>query len=118
MAANPQSFFRFAARYYPLLLDLFYRREGFSEADLRNLIEAFRSEGDAGSEKVIEQLQSFSIIEPIPDATATFELTAPVLNLLSFLLREHRLTSTKALQVILLNCQPNREAYENFLFLT
>lgn len=34
MAANPQSFFRFAARYYSLLLDLFYRREGFDEQDI------------------------------------------------------------------------------------
>lgn len=43
MAANPQSFFRFAARYYPLLLNLFYRREGFTEADLRNLVEGIAS---------------------------------------------------------------------------
>jgi len=101
MAANPQSFFRFAARYYPLLLDLFYRREGFTEADLRNLIEGLAAEGDPGPATVIDQLLSFSIIEPIPDATASFELTAPVQNLLSFLLREHRLTSTKVLQVYL-----------------
>ena len=60
MAANPQSFFRFAARYYPLLLDLFYRREGFSEADLRNLIETNRTEGDPDPAKVIDQLQSLS----------------------------------------------------------
>ncbi len=109
MAANPQSFFRFAARYYPLLLDLFYRRDGFTEADLRNLIETIRTEGDAGPEKVIEQLQSLSIIEPIPDATASFELTTPVLNLLSFLLREHRLTSTKVLQVYLSDLSELRE---------
>lgn len=72
MAANPQSFFRFAARYYALLLDLFYRREGFTEADLRNLIEGIASEGDPHPSTVIDQLLSFSIIEPIPDATATF----------------------------------------------
>jgi hypothetical protein len=109
MAANPQSFFRFAARYYPLLLDLFYRREGFSEADLRDLIETIRTEGDPGSEKIVDQLLSFSIIEPIPDATAAFELTAPVLNLLSFLLREHRLTSTKVLQVYLTDLSELRQ---------
>lgn len=101
MAANPQSFFRFAARYYPLLLDLFYRREGFTEADLRHLIEELSSAGDPGLDTVIDHLLSFSIIEPIPDATASFELTAPLQNLLSFLLREHRLTSTKVLQVYL-----------------
>ncbi len=101
MIANPQNFFRFAARYYSLLQDLFYSQEGFSEADLRNLMESTRSEGDADPTKVIEQLQLLRIIEPIPDATAAFELTAPVLDLLSSLLREHRLTSTKVLQVYL-----------------
>jgi hypothetical protein len=109
MAANPQSFFRFAARYYPLLLDLFYRSEGFTEADLRNLIEGSRSEGDPAPATVIDQLLSFNIIEPIPDATASFELTAPVQNLLSFLLREHRLTSTKVLQVYLTDLDDLRE---------
>ena len=110
MAANPQSFFRFAARYYPLLLDLFYRREGFTEADLRNLIEGLAAEGDPGPATVIDQLLSFSIIEPIPDATASFELTAPVQNLLSFLLREHRLTSTKTIAsfMTLRMCRPSR----------
>lgn len=109
MAANPQSFFRFAARYYPLLLDLFYHREGFTEADLRNLIEGIASGGDPHPSTVIDQLLTFSIIEPIPDATATFELTSPVQNLLSFLLREHRLTSTKVLQVYLTDLGELRE---------
>lgn len=112
MAANPQSFFRFAARYYPLLLDLFYRREGFTEADLRNLLEGFHTEGDPGPATVIDQLLSFSIIEPIPDATASFELTAPVRDLLSFLLREHRLTSTKVLQVYLTDLGELRDVLE------
>jgi len=101
MAANPQGFFRFAARYYPLLLDLFYRREGFTEADLRHLIVSQCSEDDPAPATIIDQFLSFSLIEPIPDATASFELTAPVRNLLSFLLREHRLTSAKVLQVYL-----------------
>jgi len=98
MATNPQSFFRFAGRYYPLLLDLFYRTEGFTEADLRDLIVSIRAEGDPLSSTIIEQLISFGIIEPIPDATSTFELTAPVRGLLSYLLREHRLTSAKVIQ--------------------
>ncbi len=109
MAANPHSFFRFAARYYPLLLDLFYRREGFTEADLRNLIESTCTESDPAPATVIDQLLSLGIIEAIPDATASFELTAPVQNLLSFLLREHRLTSTKVLQVYLSDLVDLRE---------
>lgn len=98
MATNPQSFFRFADRHYPLLLDLFYRSTGLTEADLRDLIDVSRTEGDPGSATIINQLSSHGIIEPIPDATATFELTTPIRALLSFLLREHRLTSSKVIQ--------------------
>jgi hypothetical protein len=113
MAANPQGFFRFAARYYPLLLDLFYRREGFTEADLRHLIVSQCSQDDPAPATIIEQLLSFSLIEPIPDATASFELTAPVRNLLSFLLREHRLTSAKVLQVYLTELDDLRDELDN-----
>nr|MBF0221333.1 hypothetical protein [Desulfobulbaceae bacterium] len=98
MATNPQSFFRFADRHYPLLLDLFYRSTGLTEADLRDLIDASRTEGAPGSAAIINQLISYGIIEPVPDATATFELTAPIGALLAFLLREHRLTSAKVIQ--------------------
>ncbi|MFH1215490.1 MAG: hypothetical protein V1706_03210 [Pseudomonadota bacterium] len=98
MTTNPQSFFRFADRYYSLLIDLFYRSVGLTEADLRDLIEASRTEGDPVSATIINQLASLGIVEPIPDATATFELTSPVRALLSFLLREHRLTSAKVIQ--------------------
>ncbi len=76
---------------------------------MRNLIEESRSDEDPAPATVIDQLQSFNIIEPIPDATASFELTAPVQNLLSFLLREHRLTSTRVLQVYLSDLGDLRE---------
>ena len=98
MAANPQGFFRFAANNYPLLQDLFHRREGCTEADLRGLIAATTTDSAPSPTHIIEQLLALGIIEPIPDATATFELTAPVQNLLSYLLREHRLTSAKEIQ--------------------
>lgn len=112
MATTPQSFFRFADRQYALLVDLFYRSEGLTEADLRDLIEASRTEGDPASATVINQLISFGIIEPIPDATATFELTAPVRSLLSFLLREHRLTSAKVIQGYLTDLEDLRSELE------
>lgn len=98
MASNPKGFFRFAARYYPLLIDLFYRSEGVTEADLRDLITRSRNEGDPIPSHVSDQLISIGMIEAIPEATATYELTAPVRALLSFLLREHRLTSAKVIQ--------------------
>jgi len=113
MALSPQSFFRFADRHYSLLIDLFYRSTGLTEADLRDLIEASRSEGDPGSATIINQLISFGIIEPIPDATATFELTAPIRALLSFLLREHRLTSAKVIQGYLTDLEDLRSELDS-----
>lgn len=113
MAISPQSFFRFADRHYSLLIDLFYRSTGLTEADLRDLIEASRSEGDPGSGTIINQLISFGIIEPIPDATATFELTAPIRALLSFLLREHRLTSAKVIQGYLTDLEDLRSELDS-----
>lgn len=113
MASNPLGFFRFATRYYPLLLDLFYRREGFTEADLRGLITNLSTESDPAPLNVIDQLLSYGIIEPIPDATASFELTAPVHNLLAYLLREHRLTSATEIQSHLTDLGELREELDS-----
>lgn len=113
MAANPQSFFRFADRHYALLIDLFYRSTGLTEADLRDVIESARTEGDPGSATVINQLVSLGIIEPVPDATATFELTAPIRALLSYLLREHRLTSAKVIQGYLTDLEDLRSELDS-----
>jgi hypothetical protein len=113
MATNPQSFFRFADRHYPLLIDLFYRSTGLTEADLRDLIETSRTEGDPASATIINQLMSLGIIEPIPDATATYELTSPIRALLSFLLREHRLTSAKVIQGYLTDLEDLRNELES-----
>jgi len=113
MATNPQSFFRFADRHYSLLIDLFYRSTGLTEADLRDLIEASRAEGDPGSATVINQLISLGIIEPVPDATATFELTSPIRALLSFLLREQRLTSAKVIQGYLTDMEDLRSELDS-----
>lgn len=113
MAANPQSFFRFADRHYALLIDLFYRSAGLTEADLRDVIEAARTEGDPGSATVINHLVSLGIIEPVPDATATFELTAPIRALLSYLLREHRLTSAKVIQGYLTDLEDLRSELDS-----
>lgn len=63
MASNPKGFFRFAARYYPLLIDLFYRSEGVTEADLRDLTTHSRNEGDPIPSHVSDQLISIGMIE-------------------------------------------------------
>lgn len=113
MATDPQGFFRFANRHYPLLHDIFYRSDGLTEADLRDLIESRRDNGDPAAVKVIDQLRSLDILEPVPDASATFELTAPVRGLLSFLLRKHRLTSAKVIQGYLADLEELHNELDN-----
>ena len=98
MIANPQSFFRFAAQYYPLLRDLYYRSGGFNDADLRELILRHRSGDDPAPHYLADQLLRLGIIETTPEATASYEMTRPVKNLMRFLLQEQRLTSAAVIQ--------------------
>ena len=101
MTSNPQNFFRFAANNYSLLVDLFYRREGVNDVDLFALIKRHRSEEDPTVYHVADQLLKLGFLETVPDATATYEMTRQVQNLLGFLLREHRLTSVTVIQAYL-----------------
>jgi hypothetical protein len=101
MTANPQHFFRFAASHYLLLVDLFYRREGVNDVELYAMIERRRSEEDPSVYHVADQLLKLGILESVPDATATYEMTRQVQNLFTYLLREHRLTSVTVIQAYL-----------------
>lgn len=100
MAINPQSFFNFAAQNYPLLHDIFRRSGGMNDAELSELIRRHRVglESPAG---LIEKLVNLKIIEPLPDATASYEMTRTVAVLFRFLLQEQRLTSTAVIQAYL-----------------
>ena len=100
MAINPQSFFNFAAQNYPLLHDIFRRSGGMNDAELSELIRRHRS-GLESPSALIEKLISFKIIEPLPDATASYEMTRTVAVLFRFLLQEQRLTSTAVIQAYL-----------------
>ena len=100
MAINPQFFFNFAAQNYPLLHDIFRRSGGMNDAELSELIRRHRVglESPAG---LIEKLVNLKIIEPLPDATASYEMTRTVAVLFRFLLQEQRLTSTAVIQAYL-----------------
>jgi hypothetical protein len=98
VAANPQSFFRFAADHYLLLVDLFYRLEGVNDVELLALVDRHREPGAPASGYVAEQLLALGILEPAPDATASYEMTSQVRTLLGYLLMEHRLTSAAVIQ--------------------
>ncbi|WP_298437404.1 hypothetical protein [Geobacter sp.] len=100
MAINPQSFFNFAAQNYPLLHDIFRRSGGMNDAELSELIRRHRI-GLESPAALIEKLINLKIIEPLPDATASYEMTRTVAVLFRFLLQEQRLTSTAVIQAYL-----------------
>ncbi|MDD2736365.1 MAG: hypothetical protein PHF56_20730 [Desulfuromonadaceae bacterium] len=100
MAINPQSFFNFAAQNYSLLHDIFRRIGGMNDAELTELIRRHRT-GLESPAALIEKLINLKIIEPLPDATASYEMTRTVAILFRFLLQEQRLTSTAVIQAYL-----------------
>ena len=100
MAINPQSFFNFAAQNYLLLHDIFRRSAGMNDAELTELIRRHRV-GLESPAALIEKLINLKVIEPLPDATASYEMTRTVAILFRFLLQEQRLTSTAVIQAYL-----------------
>ncbi|MCM2356605.1 MAG: hypothetical protein NDI77_00475 [Geobacteraceae bacterium] len=100
MAINPQSFFNFAAQNYPLLHDIFRKSGGMNDAELSDLIRRHRV-GLESPSTLIEKLINLKIIEPLPDATASYEMSRTVSVLFRFLLQEQRLTSTAVIHAYL-----------------
>ncbi len=98
---SPLTFFRFAAEHSALLTDIFYNSTGITELDLKRLIIRHRKPTDPSPHHIIEQLSRLGILETVPDATASFEMTRPVSTLMAFLLRQHRLTSVRVIQAYL-----------------
>jgi low affinity Fe/Cu permease len=100
MAINPHSFFNFAAQNYSLLHDIFRRSGGMNDAELAELIRRHRTSLESPT-ALIEKLVNLKIIEPLPDASASYEMTRTVAILFRFLLQEQRLTSTAVIQAYL-----------------
>lgn len=95
---NPQTFFRFAADHHALLIDLYYKRDGLSEAELMELIRRHADEATPGPLYMRDRLLGLGLLESAPHAAAQFEMVRPVARLMGFLLREHRLTSVAVIQ--------------------
>lgn len=101
MAIQPQAFLNFAARNYSLLHDIYRRDNGVNEAELFELIRLHRSDPNPSPEYTYNQLLDLKILEPLPDATAIYEMTRPIAVLFRFLLQEQRYTSAKVIQAYL-----------------
>lgn len=97
-AVNPQTFFRFAADHHELLVELYQRRDGITEAELLQLVRRFSAEGGPSASYLVDRLRELGFIDHAPHATAQYEMTRPFAELMSSLLREYRLTSVEVIR--------------------
>lgn len=97
-AVNPQTFFRFAADHHELLVELYQRRDGITEAELLQLVRRFSAEGGPSASYLVDRLRELGFIDYAPHATAQYEMTRPFAELMSSLLREYRLTSVEVIR--------------------
>jgi hypothetical protein len=95
---NPQTFFRFAADYHELLVELYQRRDGISEVELLQLVRSFSAEGRPSAHYLLERLRELGFIDYAPQSTAQYEMTRPFAELMGSLLREYRLTSVEVIR--------------------
>ena len=101
MALNPITFLNFSASNYTLLLDIYLADRDFNEAELFDLIKKNRQNSDPKPEHIFKQLIDLKIIRSLPEATALYEITYIVKNLLVFLEQEHRFTSAAEIQAFI-----------------
>lgn len=97
-AVNPQTFFRFAADHHELLVELYQRRDGITEAELLQLVRRVSVEGGPSASYLMDRLRELGFIDYAPHATAQYEMTRPFAELMSSLLREYRLTSVEVIR--------------------
>ncbi len=97
-AVNPQTFFRFAADHHELLVELYQRRDGITEAELLQLVRRVSVEGGPSASYLVDRLRELGFIDYAPHATAQYEMTRPFAELMSSLLREYRLTSVEVIR--------------------
>lgn len=97
-AVNPQTFFRFAADNHELLVELYQRRDGITEAELLQLVRRFSAEDSPSANYLVDRLRELGFIDYAPHATAQYEMTRPFAELMSSLLREYRLTSVEVIR--------------------
>lgn len=101
MALEPKAFFNFAAEHYPLLLDIYNQGSDLSQSEVHEYISRHKSENSSRPDYIFNQLINLKFIQPTPEASAYYEITYHVKDLLTVLEQEHRFTSTKEIQAYL-----------------
>lgn len=59
---NPHTFFRFAADHHALLVALYERRDGLTEAELLQIIRRFGGEGHPAAPYMVDRLRDLGFI--------------------------------------------------------
>jgi len=92
-----KAFFRLAHENFDTLEVLFNTRGGMREAELRSHLDE-NSIQTASTGHVFQQLKAHRLIEPLPEESATFELTSQVRDLFRTYRRKQALSTPKAIQ--------------------
>jgi hypothetical protein len=100
MATSPAAFVRFLSDNIDLVLAIFERGD-VDEAELIALVARHRSDDQAGTEHLRAQIEGLGVVERTAHAQTAFELSHPVLELLTWLTRRQRLSSATVLRAYL-----------------
>lgn len=95
---SPRAFFRFAAEHTDIVADLYQRRDGMTESELLQTIRRHIGEGPPGPVQVLTRMLELGFIDHAPDASAQYEMTRHVAQLMAVLSREHQLTSVAVIR--------------------
>ncbi|CAG37289.1 hypothetical protein [Desulfotalea psychrophila] len=95
MAILPKVFLKVVKDYYELIVSIYKMNRDLSEAELLDFIKTYRDVTDPQPSYIFKQLLDLKIIRSLPDATASYEVTYHIKNLLDFLEQEHRFTSPR-----------------------
>lgn len=94
---NIKAFFRLAHKHFDTLEALFDSRRGMRETELRAHLDEHSSH-TASAGYVFRQFQAHRLIEPMPEETASFELTPQVRDLFQTFRRKQALSTPNAIK--------------------
>lgn len=93
-----RTFFRLAHEHYEALEAIYDAQHGLRETEIRDLITRAPRQLNISVAHVFHQLQKHGLLEPVPGATAEYELTNRLRSLFSEFRREQALTTPRAIQ--------------------
>lgn len=112
MALEHQEWWHFGYKNHLLLVDLYYHKDWLSEADIYDYIKKNRADNSSRPPYILAQLKKLKFIQPVPESTAHFEVQILPCEIIEFLEREYRFTSSKQIASFLEEIDEYRKQLE------